>query len=63
MRHKNLSLEKQKDLAFAALRNYKFALLEVHDYNKIRELRYMLKGFSETLRTSKPHRKLRAKHG
>ncbi|MBQ4431848.1 MAG: hypothetical protein II877_10120 [Synergistaceae bacterium] len=62
MRHKGLSLTKQKDLAFAALRNYKFALLEVHDYNAIRELRNLLKGFSDTLRSSKPHRKLRANH-
>ena len=60
MRHKNLSLDKQKSLAFAALRNYKLALLEVHDYNGLRELRYLLKGFSDTLRTAKKHRKEKA---
>ena len=60
MRHKGLSLEKQKDLAFAALRNYKFALLEVHNYDRIRELRNLLKGFSDTLRSAKKHRKEKA---
>ena len=60
MRHKNLSLDKQKSYAFAALRNYKFALLEVHNYNGIRELRNLLKGFSDTLRTTKKHRKEKA---
>jgi len=62
MRHENLSLDYQKTLAFAALRNYVKALREVHDYNAIRELRNLLKGFSDTLRSSKPHRKLRANH-
>ena len=60
MRHKGLSLEKQKYLAFAALRNYKFALLEVHNYDRIRELRNLLKGFSDTLRSAKKHRKEKA---
>lgn len=60
MRHYNLPLDKQKTLAFAALRNYKLALLEVHDYDGLRELRYMLKGFADTLRSSKKHRKQKA---
>ena len=58
MIHEGLSLEKQKNLAFAALRNYVKALRQVHSYDGIRELRYMLKGFSEAnLRTTKTHRK------
>lgn len=61
MRHENLSLDYQKTLAFAALRNYVKALREVHDYNGLRELRYMLKGFSDAnLRSAKKHRKQKA---
>ena len=60
MRHENLSLDYQKTLAFAALRNYVKALREVHDYNGLRELRYMLKGFADNLRYTKKHRKQKA---
>ncbi len=58
MRHEGLSLDYQKTLAFAALRNYTKALREVHSYDGIRELRNMLKGFSDAnLRSAKRHRK------
>lgn len=60
MRHENLPLEKQKSYAFAALNNYVKALHEVHDYNGLRELRYMLKGFADNLRYTKRHRKQKA---
>lgn len=61
MRHEGLSLDYQKTLAFAALRNYTKALREVHSYDGIRELRNMLKGFSDAnLRTAKRHRKQKA---
>ena len=57
MRHYNLPLDKQKSLAFAALRNYAKSLREVHNFNGLRDLRYFLKSFSDTLRSSKKHRK------
>ncbi len=58
MRLEGLSLDYQKTLAFAALRNYTKALREVHSYDGIRELRNMLKGFSDAnLRSAKRHRK------
>ncbi len=60
MRHENLSLDYQKTLAFAALRNYVKALREVHDYNGLRELRYWLKGFADNLRYTEKHRKQKA---
>ena len=61
MRLEGLPLDEQKTLAFAALRNYVKALREVHSYDGIRELRNMLKGFSDAnLRTAKRHRKQKA---
>lgn len=57
MKQEILSLETQKSIAFAALRNYANSLRQVHSYDGLRELRNMLKGFSGTLLTSKKHRK------
>ena len=57
MRHLNLPLDEQKHLMIGALRNYAKSLRELHNFDGLRELRYMLKSFSDTLRSSKKHRK------
>ena len=57
MRHYNLPLDVQKHLMIGAFTNYTKALREVHNFNGLRELRYFLKDFSDTLRSSKKHRK------
>ena len=53
------TLEKQKASAFAALIYYANNLRREHNYNGLRELRNMLKGFSDTLKPRNRHRNIR----
>ena len=46
-----LSQEKQKAIAFAALRNYANFLRRNNNRKGLNELRYMLNGFSDALRS------------
>ena len=46
-----LSMEKQKAIAFAALRNYANFLRRNNNRKGLNELRYMLNGFSDALRS------------
>lgn len=55
-----LSLDKQKYLMIGAIKNYSKSLQEIHCYKGIRELRALLKSFSDSLRSAKKHRKEKA---
>ena len=60
MRHFNLPLDEQKHLMIGAIKNYSKSLQEIHCYKGIRELRALLKSFSDNLRSAKKHRKEKA---
>ena len=51
--HKGLSLDKQKSIAWAALKNYALALDKARDLEGLQELCFMLKGFSDAWINSK----------